>query len=50
MARTLHVSSTNRIPAFTKKDMRPTTTGKSSGLTWPDSRTASRTPHAVANA
>jgi hypothetical protein len=40
----------NRMPAFTKKEMRPTTSGNSSGVTCPDSRTASSTPIAVASA
>src|SRR5438477_326553 len=48
-ARILHVSSTNRMPALQKNEMRPTTSGKSSGSTCPDSRTASRTPMAVAS-
>jgi len=48
-ARILQVSSTKRMPALTKKEMRPTTVGKSSGSTWPESRTASSTPMAVAS-
>ena len=48
IARSLHISSTNLIPAFTKNEMRPTTSGNSSSFTWPDSRTASSTPTAVA--
>ena len=49
-ARSLHISSTKRMPAFTKNEIRPTTSGRSSSATWPDSRTASRTPIAVASA
>ena len=49
-ARSLHISSTKRIPAFTKNEMRPTTSGNSSSSTWPDARTASSTSIAVASA
>ena len=49
-ARILQVSSMNRIPALTKNEIRPTTAGISSGSTLPESRTASRTPMAVASA
>ena len=38
-ARILHVSSTNRTPALTKNEIRPTTFSKSSSETWPDSFT-----------
>ena len=47
-ARILHTSSTNRIPAFTKKEMEPNTWSNWSGLTWPLSFTASSTSMAVA--
>jgi hypothetical protein len=50
MARTLHVSSTKRIPALTKNEIEPTTSGKRSSATWPESRTASSTSMAVASA
>ena len=46
-ARILHISSTNRTPALTKKEMRATTSGMASAGTWPESRTASRTAIAV---
>jgi len=46
-ARILHISSTNRTPAFTKKEIRWTTSGNRSGGTCPPSRTASRTAIAV---
>ena len=49
-ARILQVSSTNLTPALTKNEMRPTTEGNSSSGIWPESRTASRTPMAVASA
>ncbi len=49
-ARILQVSSTNRTPALTKNEIRPTTAGNSSSGIWPDWRTASRTPMAVARA
>ncbi len=49
-ARSLHISSTKRIPALTKNEIRPTTAGNSSSSTWPDARTASSTSTAVANA
>ena len=48
-ARILHISSTKRVPTSMKKEILPTTSGKSSGATWPDSRTASSTPTAVAS-
>ena len=47
-ARILQVSSTNRIPEFTKKLIDANTCGNRSSATCPDSRTASRTPTAVA--
>ena len=47
-ARILHTSSTKRMPAFTKKEMEPNTWSNWSALTWPLSRTASRTSIAVA--
>jgi hypothetical protein len=37
------------MPALTKNEIEPNTRGKSSGSTWPESRTASSTPIAVAN-
>ncbi len=46
-ARILHISSTKRTPALTKKDTRATTSPKASGATTPLSRTASRTAIAV---
>jgi hypothetical protein len=46
----LQVSSTNRTPALTKKEIRPTTFSKSSSETWPDVLTRSRTAIAVLNA
>ncbi len=46
-ARILHISSTKRTPAFTKKEMRPTTSPIRSCGTWPESRTASSTAIAV---
>ena len=49
-ARILHVSSTKRMPALQKNEMRPTTPGMSAAGTCPESRTASSTPMAVANA
>ncbi len=49
-ARILQVSSTNLTPALTKKEMRPTTEGKPASGIWPEARTASRTPMAVARA
>ena len=48
-ARILQVSSTKRMPAFTKKLIEATTLGMRSSATWPDSRTASSTPMAVAS-
>ncbi len=49
-ARILHISSTKRTPALTKKEMRPTTSVMASGATWPESRTASSTATAVDSA
>jgi hypothetical protein len=49
-ARILHISVMKRTPAFTKKEMRPTTWGRSSAGTWPESRTASSTATALASA
>ncbi len=46
-ARILHISSMNRTPALTKKEIRPTTFSKSSSETWPDALTWSRTAIAV---
>ena len=46
-ARILHISSTNRTPALTKKEIRATTSPICSGGTCPESRTASRTEIAV---
>ena len=46
-ARILHISSTNRTPAFTKKEMRATTSPNFSCGTWPESRTESSTAIAV---
>ena len=46
-ARILHISSTKRTPAFTKNEMRATTSPMRSCGTWPESRTASRTAIAV---
>src|SRR5690349_20997569 len=48
-ARILHVSSTKRMPEFTKNEIDATTAGKRSAGTWPDSRTASSTPMALAS-
>ena len=48
-ARILHISSTKRTPASMKNEMRPTTSGNSSGGTWPESRTASSTAIAFAS-
>jgi hypothetical protein len=47
-ARILAVSSTNRMPLFTKKLIEANTCGKRSSATCPDSFTASSTPMAVA--
>ena len=47
-ARILQVSSTKRMPELTKKLIEANTCGKRSSATWPDSRTASSTPTAVA--
>ena len=33
----MHISSTKRMPALTKNEIEPTTGGKRSGATWPDS-------------
>ena len=49
-ARILQVSSTNRMPAFTKNEIDATTLAMRSSGTWPDSCTASSTPMAVASA
>jgi hypothetical protein len=46
-ARILHISSTKRTPALTKKEIRATTSLIRSGGTCPESRTASRTAIAV---
>ena len=46
-ARILHSSSTNRSPALTKNEMRPTTLPNSASGTWPESRTESSTAMAV---
>lgn len=46
-ARILHISSTKRTPALTKKEMRATTSPIRSCGTCPESRTASRTAIAV---
>ncbi len=46
-ARILHISSMKRTPAFTKKEMRATTSPKRSSGTCPESRTESRTAIAV---
>jgi hypothetical protein len=46
-ARILHISSTNRTPALTKKEMRATTSPNRSCGTCPASRTASSTAIAV---
>ncbi|CAB4734002.1 unannotated protein [freshwater metagenome] len=48
-ARILHVSSTKRIPAFTKNEMDPKTCSNCSGSIWPEARTASSTSIAVAS-
>ena len=48
-ARILQISSTKRMPAFTKNEMEATTAGNRSGATWPESRTASSTSMAVAS-
>ena len=49
-ARILHISSTNRSPALTKNEMRPTTRPNSATGTWPESRTESSTAMAVDSA
>ena len=49
-ARILHISSTNRTPAFTKKLIRAQTSPKRSSGTWPASLTASSTAMAVHSA
>ena len=49
-ARILHISSTNRTPAFTKKEMRAQTSPKRSSGTWPEAFTESRTAMAVESA
>ena len=48
-ARSLHTSSTKRIPALTKNEIEANTWGNRSGSTCPESRTASNTPIAVAS-
>ena len=48
IARSLQISSTNRIPALTKNEIEANTWPKRSGVTCPESRTASSTPIAVA--
>jgi hypothetical protein len=48
-ARILQISSTNRMPAFTKNEMEPNTWAKGLGLDLTLSRTASSTPMAVAS-
>ena len=50
IARILHISSTNRSPALTKNEMRPTTRPNSAAGTWPESRTESSTAMAVDSA
>ena len=45
----MQISSTKRIPALTKNEIEPNTCPKRSGATWPESRTASSTPIAVAS-
>ena len=49
-ARILHISSTKRTPALTKKEIRPTTSPIRSGGTCARSRTASRMVTAVPSA
>ena len=49
-ARILQVSSTNRTPALTKNEIRPTTFSKSSSETWPEFLTVSSTAIAVHSA
>jgi hypothetical protein len=49
IARSLQTSSTNRIPALTKNEIDPNTCPNRSSDTWPESRTASSTPMAVAS-
>ena len=49
-ARILHISSTKRTPALTKKEIRPTTSAIRSGRTCPESRTASSMAIAVHSA
>lgn len=46
-ARILHISSTNRTPAFTKNEIRATTSPLRSSGTCPDANTASSTAIAV---
>ncbi|MDT4969992.1 MAG: ethylmalonyl-CoA mutase [Pseudonocardiales bacterium] len=50
VARILHISSTNRTPALTKKEMRATTSPNFSAGSWPESRTESSTAIAVQSA
>ena len=50
IARILAVSSTNRIPAFTKNDIEANTPGNASSSTLPLARTASNTSIALAKA
>ena len=49
-ARILHISSTKRMPAFTKNEMRPTACSNSSAVKQPRSRMASSTAMALASA
>ena len=49
IARSLHTSSTKRMPALTKNEIDPKTCENASSATWPESRTASSTPIAVAS-
>ena len=48
-ARSLQISSTKRMPALTKNEIEANTRPNRSGGTWPESRTASSTPIAVAS-
>ena len=50
IARNLAISSTKRMPAFTKNEMDPNTRENSSAGMRPESRTASSTSMAVAMA
>src|SRR6266508_1956667 len=49
-ARCLQISSTKRIPAFTRNEIDANTLSNCSGSTWPDFFTAASTPTAVASA